>query len=110
MKTFRELLKEELKKRNIPVEISKWCERRIKNTGDYFITTKGVRIERRLVNMYQSCTGKKDKNEDITITTNGYISKEEMNKIVEELKENYNARLYNPEIKKLSVWVIEEEY
>ena len=103
-KTFRQLLKEELEKRNIPVGRYKEY---LSYKGYYneYAIKEGVKIERSVYNMYKACTGKQDKIEEILVYTNGYADKKEIEKIAEKLKENYDAKSYNYLIKQTDVYV-----
>ena len=93
MKTFRGLLKSKLIELGYPVEVSRFCANGIvRNLGRDIISKEGIQIKR---HSYPEYTDKHSGRyyEDIFIQTNGYIDKTDIEKIVEELKENYGNKL-----------------
>lgn len=103
-KNFRGHLVEYLKNNNIPVQVSTKGKDRIGNEKEY-IKKDGVSIERKKVRMYQASTHKQDTEEIVIIKTNGYIDKDKMEKIVEEMKKQYKPYLIDSTIKKVTIYV-----
>lgn len=101
METFRKLLVGELKKQNYPIAKTK-----IGTTHKIYQSKvtleEGIEIIRTCYKIY---VGKSDKVEVIEIYKNNFIEDDKLNEIIETIKANYNARLYNPDIKKLEIYV-----
>ena len=89
--TFRTELKKKLNELAYPVEISKWYAngRGIRCLGREVISKKGIKIERERVDEYRPCLHIDKWNEYINVYTNGYVSSEDIKKIVNEVFENY---------------------
>lgn len=103
MKSFKRLLKAKLIELGYKVEIRNTESRKgYKGLTLYTRKQEGIAIERELFNKYRFST--LEKIELISIYTkdrlNGtqYITKKEMEKIVEEVKKEYKAKLFNPRI------------
>ena len=88
MTTIRGLVKKELVKRGYPIEKSHTSKSRIRGMNHFNIEKKGIRLERRCLNKYSDpmMTGWV---EELTISTKGFITEEEMKEIVDECKKDY---------------------
>ena len=89
--TIRGLVKKALVEQGYPIEISSWSKRHVhvRNLYTKNVKHEGIQLERECFNKYIASAHKDDKVEILTIHTNGYISVEDMNKIVEECKKDY---------------------
>ena len=96
--TIRGLVKKALTTQGYPIEISEWHKRKthVRNLYSKSVKREGIELERTVSNKFQACMNRDDKVEMLIIRTHGYISEEEMNKIVEECKKNYHP--YHTEV------------
>lgn len=110
MKSFKMLLKDKLTELGYKVEIrNRESQKGYRGLTLYTRKQEGIAIERELINKYRY--SRQAKIEMVYIYTkdrlNGtqYITKQEMEKIVEEVKANYHAKLFNPQVEETDVYV-----
>ena len=103
-KNFKAILKSELESIGIPVAVVKTGTKKAhtRNLGYKTEKQKGVEIERRV---YTTRRTSSDKTEEITIYTNGFISKTQINEITSKIKADYKPYLYDPYIKDTKIFV-----
>lgn len=93
--TIRGLVKKELKRRGYPVEISHYHKGRI--TWRKYVDTSGIELERKRYSKYThpEMIGWV---EVLSIKCNGYISKEEMEKIVNACLKDYKPYMTETDV------------
>lgn len=96
--TIRGLVKKELIANGYPVEISSWHKRHthVRNLYRKSVKQEGIELERTLSNKFQACMNRDDKIEELIISTHGYITRDEMQAIVDKCMENYHP--YHTEV------------
>ena len=102
MKNIRGLVKEELTKRGYEIEISEEGTKKChtKGIGYSIVKKEGIKLVREI---FKNRNGRKE--EVLTIYRNNLIGEEEIKEIVNEIKKDYRAKIYDPYIEKTEVYV-----
>lgn len=103
-KTIRQLYKEELKNKGIDTKVSKWYAGRMKCYTKEIVSQDGVELTRNVYKEYTNSHNRrfpndsKKKIEVLQVYCNGYISKEDAQKIADKLLATYHRAFTKTEI------------